>query len=241
MKTLKKSLFGAILIIGLVFTLSTPITSYACSPSPDAEYPTRQSVIDDGGAIFIAKILNTGPVAVANVIDDTSDTIPQYVVLENGKDSCSSFFEDFTADTYAVVVTPTTNYQGDQTSIVRHTDLDSQFTYFYTSQSTAQAAYAAIQNGENPEPENSESTPLLESHYTPVNYTLRPGMNNQDIMRLQSAMNYLGAGLIVDGAYGNGTQQAIMNFQNQNGLTSDGIAGNQTQQRLHERLGLTTE
>jgi len=236
MKTLTKSLLGTILIIGLVFALSTPITSYACSPAPDANYPTRQGVVDDGGEIFITKIINSGPIVAAEVLESTSSDTPSYVIMRTSYDSCSRQ-SDFLQNMYVTVVTPSEN-----NSIINHSDLDSQFSYFYSTQTAAEAAYSALQNGQSPEPEEVTvtSTSVLGSHYIPTNYTLRPGMNNSDVAALQSGLNYIGAGLVADSLYGNGTKQAVMNFQNQNELIADGVAGSQTQQRLHERLSLTT-
>ena len=45
---------------------------------------------------------------------------------------------------------------------------------------------------------------------------------------LQKKLNGYGAGLVVDGDFGNKTKQAVMDFQTRHGLTADGIVGPKT-------------
>lgn len=50
---------------------------------------------------------------------------------------------------------------------------------------------------------------------------------------IQTALNNLiGAGLAVDGVFGNGTKNAVIRFQSSNGLTADGIVGNDTRNKM---------
>ena len=64
--------------------------------------------------------------------------------------------------------------------------------------------------------------------------TLREGDTGNNVKRLQQKLKDLGyySGT-VDGVYGSGTVTAVKSFQAMNGLTSDGIAGPATQQRLY--------
>jgi hypothetical protein len=57
---------------------------------------------------------------------------------------------------------------------------------------------------------------------------------------LQSALRSLGADLIADGVFGPATEQAVLEFQQANGLTVDGISGARTQVLLISKLGKRT-
>lgn len=61
--------------------------------------------------------------------------------------------------------------------------------------------------------------------------TLRYGSTGEDVKKLQTALGFTGKD--VDGIFGNKTQQAVKDFQTKNGLTVDGIAGNQTFGKLY--------
>jgi len=66
---------------------------------------------------------------------------------------------------------------------------------------------------------------------------LRIGSRGNEVKTLQSQLNSLGynAGA-VDGIFGNGTAQALKRFQQANGLSVDGIAGNNTWSVLASKL-----
>lgn len=210
--------------IFLLFILTTPFTSYACSPVAGGNYPTTQSVIDEDGTVLVVKVLHSGTIVVAEVLESTSNDTPDYIIMRAGDTSCATQFS-FTVNTYATVVTPSENI-----TIINHSDLDSQFSYFYSTQSAAYLAYTAIQNGENPQPEIT----IQQMGYVPAGYTLSPGMNNTDVAQLQTALTRLGYGLVADGVYGNGTRQAVSRFQSGYKLTVDGIAGTKTQSLLQQ-------
>lgn len=55
--------------------------------------------------------------------------------------------------------------------------------------------------------------------------TLRKGSTGAEVKSLQSALNRAGASLTVDGSYGAKTEQAVRNFQEDNGLKVDGVCG----------------
>ena len=62
--------------------------------------------------------------------------------------------------------------------------------------------------------------------------TLRYGSKGDEVKSLQQQLNSLGYGLVEDGVYGAKTQAAIQDYQSKNGLTVDGIAGDQTRSSL---------
>lgn len=61
---------------------------------------------------------------------------------------------------------------------------------------------------------------------------LRHGDRSQDVRRLQQQLNQHGAGLFVDGAYGDETENAVRAYQRKVGLVDDGVAGAKTQAAL---------
>lgn len=61
---------------------------------------------------------------------------------------------------------------------------------------------------------------------------LRNGSTGDDVRRLQESLNQQGYNLAVDGIFGSNTQAAVRDYQSKNGLTVDGIAGNQTMTAL---------
>ncbi|NLB90655.1 MAG: peptidoglycan-binding protein, partial [Clostridiales bacterium] len=66
------------------------------------------------------------------------------------------------------------------------------------------------------------------------NATLRFGDNNNAVKQMQQALVKLGyATNGTDGKYGKGTQKAVKDFQKNNGLKSDGIAGSATLSKLY--------
>ena len=77
------------------------------------------------------------------------------------------------------------------------------------------------------------------------NPNLQNGSSGDSVKWLQYALNLVNnAGLTVDGQFGSGTQQAVVNFQRTNGLTADGIAGPATISKIVEvrkkQLGSST-
>ncbi|MDR0897856.1 MAG: peptidoglycan-binding protein [Oscillospiraceae bacterium] len=64
--------------------------------------------------------------------------------------------------------------------------------------------------------------------------TLRSGSSGQAVRNLQQKLKDLGYYTgSVDGSFGSGTDTALRAFQTQNGLTSDGVAGSRTLERLY--------
>ncbi|MCE5342252.1 MAG: peptidoglycan-binding protein [Eubacteriales bacterium] len=68
--------------------------------------------------------------------------------------------------------------------------------------------------------------------------SLKLGMSGSGVRALQTRLKelnyYTGS---VDGAYGAGTQAAVIAFQTDNGLTADGVAGNSTLNKLYSSTG----
>jgi len=60
----------------------------------------------------------------------------------------------------------------------------------------------------------------------------QPLMQGQDVEQLQKALVNAGFNLQPDGIFGGQTQQAVKQFQQQNNLTVDGIAGSETLKKL---------
>ena len=62
---------------------------------------------------------------------------------------------------------------------------------------------------------------------------LKLGSNGSDVMKIQAVLKKIGYDTgVVDGAFGNKTRSAVINFQSNNGLTSDGIIGVSTNKIL---------
>jgi len=57
---------------------------------------------------------------------------------------------------------------------------------------------------------------------------VQQGSSSQAVSLLQTDLNILGYGLTVDGVFGPATRAAVVNFQAQHSLATDGIAGPQT-------------
>ncbi|MBE7092230.1 MAG: spore cortex-lytic enzyme [Clostridiales bacterium] len=58
--------------------------------------------------------------------------------------------------------------------------------------------------------------------------TLSQGTRGQEVIKLQQALNDRGYSVTVDGIYGSKTRNAVIQFQKDNGLVPDGIAGVKT-------------
>ena len=66
---------------------------------------------------------------------------------------------------------------------------------------------------------------------------LRTGSKGDDVTNLQSRLKTLGyyTGEI-DGQFGAGTREAVMNFQRQNDLQADGLVGSDTREALYSAM-----
>ncbi len=63
---------------------------------------------------------------------------------------------------------------------------------------------------------------------------LRPGMNGEQVAKLQTLLNRYGYPVgHVDGIYGDYTEQAVSSFQDENNLAVDGVAGPQTIRKIN--------
>ncbi|MCM1180413.1 MAG: leucine-rich repeat protein [Clostridium sp.] len=71
------------------------------------------------------------------------------------------------------------------------------------------------------------------SPYPVPSGNLKNGSRGDSVKWVQKFLNDVrGAGLAVDGIYGSGTANAVKTFQQQNGLTADGIVGSQTTAKM---------
>lgn len=90
------------------------------------------------------------------------------------------------------------------------------------------SAVKAGSSAGSPAPDSSASTVTLKT-----NQTLRPGDSSSQVRDLQVRLTELGYYTnTIDGAYGYGTRQAVLAFQKNNQLTQDGIAGQQTLEKM---------
>jgi len=119
-----------------------------------------------------------------------------------------------------------------------------------TSEPTATPAQNFIVFGTTPTPKpqapvtptpNLEVTPTPAPQTAAYSYnTLRKNDQGQDVMMLQKALAELGyLNGAEDGIYGTGTQTAVKNFQKDNGLDADGIAGKMTLEALYGMVQIT--
>ena len=74
----------------------------------------------------------------------------------------------------------------------------------------------------------------------PTVMLLKPGVQGDEVTKLQKRLSELGYYTgEVDGAYGPGTQAAVLLFQQQHGLDSDGVAGEKTREMLYSQNAQT--
>jgi peptidoglycan hydrolase-like protein with peptidoglycan-binding domain len=57
-------------------------------------------------------------------------------------------------------------------------------------------------------------------------------MQGEDVRQVQEALKTAGINLEPDGFFGNDTEKAVRQFQQQKGLTADGVVGAQTRKEL---------
>ncbi len=75
---------------------------------------------------------------------------------------------------------------------------------------------------------------------TPPTSVLRQGSSGTDVIQLQFLLNYISQfygnvpSVTQDGAFGNGTANAVRSFQRQFGLTADGVVGRATWNKLYQ-------
>lgn len=89
------------------------------------------------------------------------------------------------------------------------------------------ATRAALESGETPlrASADEDEAPRLLRLRTPF-------LQGDDVKAVQQALVQSGASLVVDGLFGPGTEQAVKQFQEQHGLTADGIVGPATRSVL---------
>jgi Putative peptidoglycan binding domain len=89
-------------------------------------------------------------------------------------------------------------------------------------------------------PSTTATTPATGSTTTvtlPAAGKIKPGDTSAEVKTLQQALNQLGsAQLKADGIYGPLTEQAVITFQQANGLTVDGVVGAETSKALNAAL-----
>ncbi|MBW4511539.1 MAG: peptidoglycan-binding protein [Scytonematopsis contorta HA4267-MV1] len=73
---------------------------------------------------------------------------------------------------------------------------------------------------------------FLTSTFIATDPTLRQGDSGAAVSELQQLLNAKGINITVDGIFGDLTRAAVVQFQQQNGIVTDGIVGTQTWQAL---------
>ena len=76
---------------------------------------------------------------------------------------------------------------------------------------------------------------IFEPNYT-KHKTLRKGAKGDDVRTLQSALNFFGYRLTVDGSFGSKTEAAVKKFQTANSLKIDGIVGPKTWEMIDKLM-----
>ena len=77
-------------------------------------------------------------------------------------------------------------------------------------------------------------TPIVVGTAYPTQQTLKNGSSGELVSALQTKLKELGYYTgTVDGEYGSATAEAVKKFQKNNGLTADGVAGNETLTKLY--------
>lgn len=74
----------------------------------------------------------------------------------------------------------------------------------------------------------------MTSTSTATDPVLRQGNSGAAVTRLQQLLNAKGINIAVDGIFGNVTRAAVVQFQKQSGIATDGIVGPQTWQALRQ-------
>ena len=74
------------------------------------------------------------------------------------------------------------------------------------------------------------------SNYPVPTRVLKRGCTGDDVKWLQAALTLLGYPLDIDGIFGPATEAAVMQFQQDHGLTVDGMVGSQTRTAILEAL-----
>ena len=91
------------------------------------------------------------------------------------------------------------------------------------------AADSSAQSTEEPEKKEKVSAETLQAQGI-----LSVGAKGEEVTRLQQRLKDLGyLDGKVDGQYGGGTKRAVIAFQRMHGLTTDGVAGQETQEKLY--------
>lgn len=237
---MKKYLNIIIVAIFCVTMFSFSSRAQACSPVPptggmgDYAGAPIQQVRDEGASVFVVRTLSSGNTVVGERVSLYEGDPETHVVLRAISAPCGSGAIPFEANKYVLVIAP------DEDDFIIQSGRSGKFLYFYSTLVLAEQNAERVMNGENPV---TEST-YVQSLYTPAGYTLRPGMKNNDVARLQETFDRILPRLavgqyipfVIDGSYGPKTTNAVEQVQNHLGIPVDGIAGMVTQQKIHEAL-----
>ena len=77
---------------------------------------------------------------------------------------------------------------------------------------------------------------MIEIAYQTISY----GSSGEEVKKLQKSLNEKGYSLAVDGVFGSKTRDAVKDYQKKNGLSVDGIVGNNTWGSLNNKSTVAT-
>lgn len=80
--------------------------------------------------------------------------------------------------------------------------------------------------------EGGAAAPATGNPYAVPSRTLKHGSRGNDVRWLQYELNTRGYGLVVDGIFGQKSEDAVRSYQNRRGLVCDGIVGARTRAEL---------
>ncbi len=216
--------FIYLIIIISLFSISN--TTFACTSSENNNQTTIDSMLlKDDTAIAVYKIVSGGKDALGSLVIGNKNT-NMNINFKTDTSACGTRSEDFIVDNYVVVI-----YKKGQTTI-KQVEFSDQFLYFYSSQTDAISKYTKLLKYWDNKLDDKNSDTAV---YSSVDYSLKPGMKNDDVLALQTALKTklnLGEGFKLDGSYGPATISAVKQFQLSKELTDDGIAGVLTQGKL---------
>src|SRR3990167_7114168 len=110
----------------------------------------------------------------------------------------------------------------------------------YTGTPQQNAQIQAFQAKQQTTPPSAQTTPTGQN--LAIKGTLQQGSSDVQVGNLQKTLNEVAqAGLVVDNNFGPKTKQAVMAFQQANGLVADGIVGPKTLAKIQELQGQKTQ
>ncbi len=214
----------------LLFGLFVANNAHACSPMPDVEYPTIDSLLSANTTAIGLYTPSSDGVEVPAQLYIGNEHASMNITLKSDNTSCGMRSNDFKTNEYIVAI-----YEAN-TTVLNHTDLDAQFSIPFLNQGDAIEKYTELfEQWEERVHIIGSVSENGEVSYVSSSSSLRPGMKDDNILALQTALKTklgLGSEFKLDGSYGPATSAAVKQFQLLHDLEDDGIAGVLTQDKL---------